>query len=112
STEMIPYNVRNTQTLSFKDQYIDFSQIPFIVRTLDFSKHSEYNFSSINPRSNTPASVAVKALGDSTIDTIACFAIELSTFEGIATYWIEKKAPHRVILIEEATTKRKTELIL
>jgi hypothetical protein len=111
-TTMKPYGKIMKENISFNDLVIDFSQIALLVRTLSYTPGQEYLFNSLNPQKNKLVPLSIKFLNEEIILDINCNKIEKEDFEGHAFYWIEKRAPYRVIRIEQPKEKQVTELIL
>jgi hypothetical protein len=111
TTVMMPYNRIVADTLRSADQVVDFSQIPFLVRTLLVEKGAQYSFTSLNPQTNALVPLTLKVTGEGSTQKIDCYKVELNDFEGKSVYWVEKAARHRVMLVEQPESHRTTELL-
>ena len=110
-TEMQPYNQRVGSDLRTPEQFVDFSQIPFIVRTLPLGSGKEFSFSSLNPRTNGTAPFTAKVTGEGVVHAIECYKIATKDFEGESIYWVEKGGQRRILRIEQPIIGRVTELM-
>ncbi len=111
TTAMLPYNQATTSSPSFSKPVIDFSQVPLLARTLSLENGAEYNFTSLNPQTNTLVPLTVKVTGEGAVQQIECYKVEVNDFEGLSLYWIEKGARRRVIQVEQPASRRTTELL-
>jgi|WetSurMetagenome_2_1015567.scaffolds.fasta_scaffold24040_2 hypothetical protein len=111
TTAMMPYNRVVTDTLRSAEQVVDFSQVPFLVRTLPLEKGAQYSFTSLNPQTNALVPLTLKVTGEGTSQKVDCYKVELNDFEGTSIYWVEKGAQHRVMLVEQPDSHRTTELL-
>ena len=108
---MSPYNQKMAQNLDFDQSVIDFSQVPILVRTLQLEKDKQYAFTSLDPKTNTLVPLTLKVTGEGLAQEINCYKVEINDFEGLAIYWVEKDAPHRVIRVEQPESHRTIELL-
>lgn len=111
STLMKPYNRVMAADPSSTDRIVDFSQVPLIVRCLDFTVKKEYTFTSMNPQTNTLVPLSLKIVGAEKVKEVECLKIESNDFEGKSFIWLEKGEARRVMKIEQPETKRVTELM-
>lgn len=110
-TTMKPYNKILKNSITYEKHVIDFSQTPFLERTIPLKVGGKYSFNSLNPRTNKLVPLSIVVLAEESIQNIACYKIELTTFEGKSIHWIEKAAPHRIIRIEQPEENRVSTLI-
>jgi hypothetical protein len=111
TTVMMPYNRIVTDTLNSAKPVVDFSQVPFLVRTLHLEKGAQYAFTSLNPQTNALVPLTLKVIGEGDVQKIDCYKVEMNDFEGKSIYWVEKGSSHRVILVEQPESHRITELL-
>ena len=110
-TVIAPYNQAVGDSLGYKEQVIDFSQVPLLVRVLRLDTASQYSFASLNPNTNKIMPMTVRTIGDGRIMDVDCYKVEMNNFEGRAIYWVEKGSQHRVMRIEQPDMSRTSELI-
>src|ERR1700733_5578154 len=82
ATLMAPYDGTVEETLSNSDLIVDFSQTPFLARTLPLKLGASFQFSSLNPRDNSLVPLTLKVVGEETMKDIACYKIAGTDFEG------------------------------
>ncbi len=110
-TDMQPYHQRVEADLAVSRQFVDFSQIPFILRTLPLKPGREFSFPSLNPKTNTTTPFTAIVTGDGLVHAIDCYKVETKDFEGESVYWLEKTGQKRILRIEQPASGRVTELI-
>jgi len=110
-TTMKPYNKVLKNSITYEKPVIDFSQTPFLERTIPLKVGKKYSFNSLNPRTNKLVPLTIVVLAEESIQDIACNKIELTTFEGKSIHWIEKAVPHRILRIEQPEENRVSTLI-
>jgi len=111
TTLMMPYNRVVSDTFHSAKPIIDFSQIPFLVRTLHLENGAQFVFTSLNPQTNTLIPLTLKVIGEGYKQQVDCFKVEMNDFEGKSIYWVEKSTPHRAMLVEQPESHRTTELL-
>lgn len=79
---------------------------------LPLSAGAQFEFSSLNPRTNKIAPMHVSVTGGESILKIDSYRVDCSDFEGESLYWIEKAAPHRILRIEQPTQHRTLDLVM
>jgi hypothetical protein len=112
STAIKPFNRTVSAEVAYSSQVVDFAQIPFLLRMLPLQKDAQFEFSSLNPRSNKLVPFRAKVTGEGPALGVDSYRVECEDFEGQSIYWIEKAGHHRVLRIEQPAQHRTTELIL
>lgn len=110
-TVMMPYNRKIMDTLNYAKTVVDFSQVPFLIRTLHLEKGAQFTFTSLNPQTNALVPLTIKVVGEEYIQKVDCYKVEMNDFEGKSIDWVEKGARHRVMLVEQPESHRTTELL-
>lgn len=111
ATTMKPYGRVMKADLDFKGLVVDPSQVPFMVRVLPLAKDARFEFPSLNPQTNTLTPYTAQVVGEETMANLECFKVACRSFEGAATYWVEKAGRRRVVRIEQSEPHRVTELV-
>ena len=112
STVMNPVNQTLSAEVPWSGQVVDLAQTPFLLRMLPLSAGAQFEFSSLNPRTNKIAPMHVSVTGGESILKIDSYRVDCSDFEGESLYWIEKAAPHRILRIEQPTQHRTLDLVM
>jgi len=110
-TVMLPYNQTKSDSLTFVEPVIDFSQVPLLARTLELEKGIEYRFTSLNPQTNVLIPLTMKVLGEVKMREVDCYKVEINDFEDKSIYWVEKGSRRRVMRVEQPESHRTTELL-
>lgn len=111
-TVMKPTNQTMKADVAYSTPIVDFAQIPFLLRMLPLQKDAQFEFASLNPRSNAMASFKAKVTGEGPVLNIDSYRVQCDDFEGQTVYWVEKAAHHRILRIEQPAQHRTLELIL
>lgn len=112
STVMNPINQTLAAEVPWSGQIVDLAQTPFLLRMLPLSTGAQFDFSSLNPRTNKIAPIHVSVTGEETMLKIDSYRVDCTDFEGESVYWIEKAAPHRILRIEQPAQHRTLDLVM
>jgi len=111
-TVMKPTNQTMQADVAYSAQIVDFAQMPFLLRMLPLQKDAQFEFASLNPRSNAMGSLKAKVTGEGQVLNVDSYRVQCDDFEGATIYWVEKAAHHRILRIEQPAQHRTLELIL
>lgn len=112
NTVMNPINQTLSADVPWSGQIVDIAQTPFLLRMLPLSAGAQFDFTSLNPRTNKTAPMHVSVTGEETVQKIDSYRVDCNDFEGESIYWIEKAAPHRILRIEQPAQHRTLDLIM
>lgn len=112
NTVMNPINQTLSAEAPWSGQIVDIAQTPFLLRMLPLGTGAQFDFTSLNPRTNKIAPMHVSVTGEEAMLKVDSYRVDCHDFEGESVYWIEKAAPHRILRIEQPAQHRTLDLVM